>query len=188
MSIDKRSVVTDALKTLGTIITVGESRDAIHLAVEPVVAAYTLKPGQHVGFVDKDRRVGIVGNPLGIVDPFLTSNVEEGQVFWLIVYPRQITSLRHFWQHPAFDTPPEIDEVAQRHLTARHFITLFAKEIRSSFEAVMEHADNYVEHGDYWSEGGRFEGQYLPKDFWDYYETLRGKRPDNDWSFFSCSC
>lgn len=35
---DKRSVSTDALETLGTIIDDRAGRDAIHLAVEPVHA------------------------------------------------------------------------------------------------------------------------------------------------------
>lgn len=38
MSADKRSIHTDALHTLGTIIGEGEKRDAIHIAVEPCIA------------------------------------------------------------------------------------------------------------------------------------------------------
>ena len=49
---DKRSVSTDALETLGTIIGGGQGRDAIHLAVEPIEAAIDLYPGQDVGLVD----------------------------------------------------------------------------------------------------------------------------------------
>jgi hypothetical protein len=33
--IEKRTVTTDALETLGTIITNAERRDAIHIAVKP---------------------------------------------------------------------------------------------------------------------------------------------------------
>ncbi len=97
---DKRSVATDALETLGKIIDESAGRDAIHLAVEPVVAARKLHPGDHVGFVDGG--VGPCDNPVGIVDPFLEWNVKKGERFWLVVYPRQITSLRHVWTHPAF--------------------------------------------------------------------------------------
>lgn len=48
MSADKRKVSTDALETLGTIIDSGQKRDAIHLAVEPVIAGECLAPGAHV--------------------------------------------------------------------------------------------------------------------------------------------
>ena len=43
MGSDKRSVATDALETLGTIIDDTQKRDAIHLAVEPVVAGERLQ-------------------------------------------------------------------------------------------------------------------------------------------------
>jgi hypothetical protein len=49
---NKHSVTTDALHTLGTILGAGEKRDAIHLAVEPAIAAETLHPGQDVGLVN----------------------------------------------------------------------------------------------------------------------------------------
>src|SRR6266478_2836013 len=88
---DKRTVTTDALETLGTIITEKEKRDAIHLAVEPAVAAHTLRPGEHVGFMTgdgQDGTAGICDKPLGIVDPFLKEAVKRGEHFWLVVYPR----------------------------------------------------------------------------------------------------
>lgn len=46
---DKRSPSTDALETLGMIHFKPEARDAIHLAVEPVIAATNLKVGQKIG-------------------------------------------------------------------------------------------------------------------------------------------
>jgi hypothetical protein len=42
-----RSVATDALATLGTIIDDTQKRDAIHIAVEPVIAGERLRPGDH---------------------------------------------------------------------------------------------------------------------------------------------
>ena len=92
----KHTVSTDALKTLGTIIDADAGRDAIHLAVEPVIADDFLRPGEHVGFMENGR-VGKWPHPnktVGIVDPFLAKPVQTGQRFWLVVYPRQITSLR----------------------------------------------------------------------------------------------
>ena len=108
---EKRSVHTDALATLGTIIGPNEKRDAIHLAVEPCIAGQNLYPGQHVLLIDKPTggQVAVAGLEeevtLGIVDPFLTLPVAKGERFWLVVYPRQITSLRHVWEHPSF---PEV--------------------------------------------------------------------------------
>lgn len=106
---EKRSVSTDALETLGKIIGPDEKRDAIHLAVENAIAGQTLNPGDNIGFLP-DGTVGYCAKPLGIVDPFLKSPVKAGQRFWLVVYPRQITSLRHVWSHPSF---PEKQEEKQ---------------------------------------------------------------------------
>jgi hypothetical protein len=90
---------------LGCLITDGDRRrDAVHVAVAPVTAAGRLVPGQHVGFVHAGdtERVGASENPLGIVDPFLREGVQQGQRFWLFLYPNTVTSLRHVWTHPAF--------------------------------------------------------------------------------------
>jgi hypothetical protein len=94
---DKRSVATDALEVLGTIITDKDvGRDAIHLACEPVVAGQYLSPGQDIGIGPDGRayRPGDEIKAIGIVDPFLRALVEPGQKFLLVVYPRTITSLR----------------------------------------------------------------------------------------------
>jgi hypothetical protein len=87
---------------LGQLIEGEQFRDAIHIAVAPVTAAEGLRPGQHVG-VRNDGRASTKGVALiGIVDPFLRTDVEEGQRCWLFLYPYTITSLRHDWTHPAF--------------------------------------------------------------------------------------
>ncbi len=78
-----------------------ERRDAIHIAIAPVIAAEMLQPGEHVGPLVTGRFCG-VSDPIGIVDPFLSDPVEEGQTFWLLLYPGTITSLRHSWTHPYF--------------------------------------------------------------------------------------
>lgn len=103
---DKRSVTTDALETLGTIINDQQKRDAIHLAVEPVVAGTQLVPGQHITVKDGVALPALVGKGIGIVDPFLTAMLNPGERFWFVMYPRMVHSLRHVWTHPAFSDEP----------------------------------------------------------------------------------
>lgn len=191
MSADKRSVATDATATIGTIITENEKRDAIHLAVEPVVAAHKLRPGQDVGFLG-DGTVGVCDNIVGIVDPFLEAVVKKGERFWLVVYPRTITSLRHVWTHPAFvESPAEakVEDVGAK-ASARVWLQDYARELGASYEELLDHARAYLARGEYWIEGGRFEGESLPEQFWGHYELATGEKVEEGkrWSFFSCSC
>ncbi len=90
---------------LGRMIGNGElRRDAIHIAVAPVTASCRLAPGEHVGLIEKDNveLVGPCAENIGIVDPFLSADVEAGHRFWLLLYPDTITGLRHVWTHPAY--------------------------------------------------------------------------------------
>lgn len=121
---DTRSPITDALETLGMIHFKKEKRDAIHLAVEPVIAAALLYPGQRIGIINgkacpvgyhyvpcKSEEIdGVNHNGFtrvnvpyqGIVDPFLTTDVQIGDKFWFVMKPREVRSLRHVWEHPDF--------------------------------------------------------------------------------------
>ena len=116
---DKRSPVTDALETLGMIHFKPEARDAIHLAVEPVIADSILAPGQKIGIIDgyaiptgalyntgvldAEGKVILAEAPYhGIVDPFLPGAVQVGERFWFVMAPRMVHSLRHVWEHPDF--------------------------------------------------------------------------------------
>src|SRR5262245_55868441 len=81
-------------------------KDAIHIAIAPVVAGCNgLKPGEHIT-LDKDgsaTREGLLLNQaIGIVDPFLKEEVLIGQTFWVFLYPKTVTNIRHDWTHPAF--------------------------------------------------------------------------------------
>lgn len=92
---------------LGQLITSPVGRDAIHIAIAPVTAGEDLNPSERV-ILDKNgeafgRHVG-GPPPVGIVDPFLEDCVLKGQRFYLCLFPGTITSLRHVWSHPSFQT------------------------------------------------------------------------------------
>lgn len=87
---------------LGVLIDPFSRVDAVHIAIAPITACETLKPGDHVGFVGSSGFVGKVHNPIGVIDPFLKGPVEEGESCWMFMYPNTITGLRHDWVHPAF--------------------------------------------------------------------------------------
>lgn len=180
-----------------------DERDAIHIATAAVFATEDLNPGDHVGFVTKDNdkmgRSEIA--PLGIVDPFLPKPVKKGERFWVFLYPGTIQSLRHNWSHPSFDVRQQLIRAIEE-TPAKKRMKAFAASLSGgedwygnkydevTFEELIDRATQYVNGGEYWSEGGRFEGQELYDEFWDDFEELTGlKVPEGDrYSFFSCSC
>jgi hypothetical protein len=199
---DKRSVTTDALETLGTKLTPNERRDAIHLAVENVVAQVKLFPGQDVccdGGLPGELRKAV-----GIVDPFLKEPVYPGERFWLVVYPRQIHSLRHVWTHPAFpDVPEVIDEVPRvpgitpvgARMTSELWLRAWcASNDCPSYETVMAVIKGEAPEHHQWNPGEylHFDGSdahgAIPAEFWVHVEKVLGHEPAHKPSSLSCSC
>lgn len=197
MSGDKRSVSTDALETLGTIIDETQKRDAIHLAVIPMVAAAKLFPGQDVG-VGPDG-AGPSAEPRGIVDPFLKAPVQPGERFWLVIYPRQITSLRHVWTHPAFPEEglafhAEADDhyVSSEKATSERWLKAFAEDIGLSYQKALE-AMKDVEQYD--GDGICFNYDTPDRcwtdleEMWRHYEVVTGRKvTDSSRGVFRCAC
>ena len=192
---DKRTVATDALETLGTIIDEKAGRDAIHLAVEPVVAGHPLLPGQNVGLVD--GLACVCDKPLGIVDPFLTKAVMAGQRFWLVVYPRQITSLRHVWEHPAFPASQPIAENKSKTTSEAWLREFCANNDCPSYERVIglimagtlpgDYGESYMDEETLYFNGSDANAS-IPPEFWDHVEIVLGKKMNNRPTHFSCSC
>lgn len=175
---------------LGTIIDATAQRDAIHIAIAPVIAGVRLSPGEHVGFVEEGNteKVGPSKNPIGIVDPFLRADVKKGDRFYLFLFQNTVTSLRHEWTHPAFRMTSDKNE-------ARAFIAALAEKIGSPFETfddLMAHVKSCIESENCFtdSESMRYTWYENQAAFWKYYEVLTGKkRPEYVSVFsFSCSC
>lgn len=192
---DSRTVFTDALETLGTIIGENEKRDAVHLAVEPVICGLaTLQPGYPIK-IGSDGKAHYEGSsPVGIVDPFLKNPVYPGERFWLVVMPRQITSLRHVWTHPDFDDVK--DDIDTEQLLEKKvsiaWMKNYAEELGVSYVRLMEKAEYYGSQSggcrwDWWSSPD-FEGHYISDEFWEHYENITGIKPVNTDNFLSCSC
>ena len=219
MSADKRTPHTDALETLGKIHEFDEKRDAIHLAVYPVEAGEFLIPGENIRVDNGKAYTCTRAEGLGIADPFIESGqIQKGQRFWLVIYPREIRSLRHVWEHPAFPSSveeeltitgtsvePEVqvseEQIAEALAMMGHPVELAKITIREvaeqfdvTYDWLMDEADQA--QTDKWhlarhpEDSGRFEGQSLPQRFWDAYATVKGvpREKVKDDNFFSCSC
>ncbi len=192
-SADKRSVSTDALETLGTIIGPNEKRDAIHIAVEPVEATQNLFPGVHIKIVDGKAYPAPLGQGHGIVDPFLPGMVKKGQRFWFLMYPRQVKSLRHVWSHPDFadegviTVEVPVKETKNKALS-QQYIDDFASSMGFSTEELMEAVENnHYSNGGALVIHGQDAGGDIPDEFWDHVEVITGKKYPRA-GYFSCSC
>lgn len=194
MSTD-RPVATDALATLGMIIDDTQKRDAIHLAVLPMQAVTKLFPGQDVGLVPGGAGPSVT--PLGIVDPFLKAPVQAGERFWLILYPRTISSLRHVWSHPAVDDEPaqkpiDTGSLADRKAASEAWLRDFASTADTpGYERLIAEA---VNPKDGWGDpeylhfnGSDAHGE-IPAAFWDHVEVVTGQKIEKRAKYFSCSC
>jgi len=205
---DRRTVSTDALETLGTIIDERQKRDAIHLAVIPVQAAMLLRAGDHVNLSASTKRAILCApyTGLGIVDPFLREGtVRPEQWFWLVIYPRVITSLRHVWTHPAL--PDELgvpapapasgeDAVAtaraalERWCNERGEITYDDLIEVSRCGRVSQQAGRCgweLDSGYLTCRGSDASGE-IPPHIWDLVRIVIGQEPVDRADYFSCSC
>lgn len=191
----ERKVSTDALETLGMIIDDTQKRDAIRLAVAPVRSVQRLMPGDHITITDGRASKARVNEGHGIVDPFLEGPVRPGEVFWFVMYPRKVTSLRHVWSHPDF--PDEADVAAPeqstrsesetwmrawavRHMGENHYGDELLSEEEAYQNAINAGRNNHL--GPYEGADSSINGVW-----WDHWEAITGAKGDRE-TYFSCSC
>lgn len=186
---------------LGKIITTRQKRDAIHIAVVPVVAAHSLSPGDKVALVPDTTdyvQAAYGASSIGVVDPFLTQMVARGQQVWLYLNPGSITSLRHDWTHPAFESFEEVKEAKPDVAASETWLRNFCDQADCpGFEAVMQGIQGRFDTSDYC--GGSIDNEYLhfqgndahgsiPPEFWTHAEIYLGVKLQYKPSYFSCSC
>ena len=183
--------------TLGKIITSPQGKDAIHIAVIPVIANEELCPGQHVAIVAYDNCKYTAGSPInneelvGIIDPYLiVDKVKKGQECWLCLYPNTVTSLKHVWTHPAFPVPdvPNTSGHTPAQKASIKWLEDFASSNEISYDDLMYAAHDYITNSNYISQGSRWDGVSVPDIFWDHYEIITNEKTSTRGSFFACSC
>lgn len=178
---------------LGKLLQPDDKRDAVHIAVAPVVCADSvLVPGQHIGFVKGETPANDEAasseseNKLGIVDPFLKRPVVRGERFWMFLYPNTITSLRHDWTHPGFVSHQAVAADSEKWLAA------FAKRWNFDYGDMINEAQY---GGIIVAQGNDLHGKdELGSDhdlFWFHLEVVTGKKfhpDDREKVTWSCSC
>ena len=179
------------LRSLGRLVTDDQPRDAVHIAVVPVVAGEDTWAGQHVGL--EEGKLSRKAKNIGVVDPFLTVPVKAGEKCWLFLYPGSITSLSHLWSHPAFDQQDAGRISKDVHIAkSKAWIAEHAELLGLSADVLMENGSSWLEYDDYIVQHGseRWRDNFNPTEFWHHYEVITGKvvPEDKKQSFYCCTC
>lgn len=174
--------MADQVPKLGGLIEGPETRDAIHIAVAPVIADERLLPGQRVKLAnsrDNEHVIAAATKAVGIIDPYLISPVEKDEKCWMFLMPNSIVGLRHNWDHPAFHT-----ETTERE-QAESWLRWYALSINRKYDSLMRGAFEYLEKDEHFDVP---LNEAVHDKFWDKFEIVTGcKRPDDkDPDFFSC--
>jgi len=193
----------DALSTIGKILPDGvEGRDAVHIAVISATAGHKLFAGQPICYSDGVAFTGKETLTIGIVDPYLEKPVEEGQRFWLHLYPRTITSLKHDWDHPGIPrTDRKAPVLGEARATkareeAEKYLRNWADEADVNYKRMMDDisedidADGNVKTNGYiyLSDLSSSETIENPETFWKSVGLILNKNIKNPPNHFSCSC
>jgi hypothetical protein len=194
--------MNDTQSKIGKLLEPGEQRDAIHVAVLPVVAGQQLEPGDHVHVkVGSGAFAFKGGDTVGIVDPYLTKEVEIGERCFVFLYPNTVTDMRHHWAHPALETLPAVDKAISVKWMNEFAATLWdydeaanydeEMENRKTFTAdeVMEMAKNFLETEECYT-FGTSSHEEVPPEFWHHFQVITGVKVQApaQQSFFRCSC
>jgi hypothetical protein len=177
---------------LGKLIDETGQRDAIHVAIAPVVANESLEPGQHVGLNEEGKATNKTENPIGIVDPFLKERVPKGFRFYLCLYPNTVTSLRHHWSHYAFkedSATANLDDLAKSELWLR----MYAEKVNryDKPDAAFVRLIEGLTTGEMYFKGSDLHGRYdIPDEdgLRFHAERYLNKEINFELFTFSCSC
>jgi hypothetical protein len=176
-------------------------RDAVHLAVIPVMADVVVYPGQHLGMVTPDGHVASpsAATTVGIVDPYLKNPVFPGEWFYLFLYPRTITSLRHVWTHPSFPREEVVREVETVVVPTNRWGVPLSPSVESSMKWLRNYfygkdiemiVDSFV-----LSDGAEYVTMYgtewegdIDHEVFPHIETVSGHTFVERPVYYSCSC
>ncbi len=177
---------------LGEVPEVEGARDAIHIAVIAVKAGSLLMPGSSVSIRDG---VGVIDhvNTLGIVDPYRTSPIKKGDMFWLCLLPNTVTGMKHHWTHPAFSEDTVAHETDKyTKAGAEAWLREQCPGLGLTFEELID-PDSPLVKGDWliteMNQSAQDLWYEIEKEFWGYYFAYTGRHVDyDDRGHFSCSC
>lgn len=173
--------------TVGKLISEYAHRDAIHVAIAPLEALEPLQPGEHVG-LSADGKADSTAKHIGIVDPFLTKAVKRGERFYMFLYPKTVTGLRHDWTHPAFTSAVQFNGISvEQRAEPEAWLRTFADRNEGDYDDMITAAAK----GETYCFGTDIEYGDFDSEFWGHVENVTGKRftqNHRENTGFRCAC
>lgn len=158
---------------LGTTPGPDAQRDAIHIAIIPVIAGGPLNRGSAVTLNSNGHAIIALDNiGIGLIDPFrLEDEVETGSRVWLLLYQAAHTGL----------------EATEDQL----WMSRYAIELGYTYSHVMDAAKKYIDTDgrECLFGGDNLDCVDLDPSFWQHYKNITGRTGEGIMhSFFRCAC
>lgn len=176
-------------------------RDAVHIAIIPVMAGEPLTRGRCVDLrFDGGGKLAAFGPngerpAVGIVDPFYMQLIQPGERFWLLMFPDTVTNLRHDWTHPVFEKAQRSELTHATIEDAQKYLRFVAEEAGLSYNALLRYAKVYLQDGEHLTLREDIPECLTSREglqkFWDAFEIVtRIGAPKGfiEQSFAGCSC
>ena len=170
---------------IGKVLEASAERDAIHIAVAPVVALRSCHPGAHIGLTD--GKADPLAEPLiGVVDPFLKAPAKPGERFFMFLYPNTATGLRHVYTHPALDAVENHDKAASETWLRGFADRLFSynPDYGSRFDVLIANAES----GGFGTDIEYGKDCEPNEEFWMHFERYTGRKVVHRPAHFRCAC
>ena len=102
-------------------------KDAIHIAIVSCRAGEYLTSSEKVTLNEHREAVAPQDGAkhIGIVDPFLKGSLAKGDIFWMVMIPKQDQVVRHVWEHKLDFSAPE------RAVQECEYLAPYAKETKT---------------------------------------------------------
>lgn len=174
---------------IGKVLDASAQRDAIHIAVAPVVALRTCQPGAPIGLTD-GKADPLAEQLIGIADPFLKAPAKPGQRLFLFLYPNTATGLRHVYTHPVLDSQA-VKDLAASEKWLREFAAENFDYSEDPYATLLQYANAGEFYFNSQPEWLYSEGAQEKQEMWSHLEAVLGKTfsyNHKSSAAYRCSC
>jgi hypothetical protein len=144
-------------------------KDALHVAVVSLRAAYNLSVGSRISLNEHGEAVcnGDEKDTFGIVNPYRKTDVVRGEWFWCMMDFGDIPKVKHVWDHPTVSFEPPTREVE-----LNETLNSYAKDLGITYQQLMDITAKVVDSWEaqpYPKDGTKTEEEVDAVEMWDFW-------------------